>query len=226
MPAAHAPIQYIMESAPEERADERVLRFTQNGTFQISVFEDLHFAESITLPSHWHIIAAEANLLTLSNYPDAARDSMTKAVMRSVLSNENAQLVVINGDLISGEFIHPSNAAQYLPQVISPLVDANQTWASTYGNHDSDTNLDPMKDIYELERQYPNSLTRSMLATSKAGITNYYLPVYSRSSNIPALILWFFDSKGGHYPIDGGTDPAGDTREDWVDESVREVMLS
>lgn len=146
---------------------------------------------------------------------------MTKEVMRSVMSHENAQFFVLNGDLISGEVTQRSHASQYLHEVVSPLVDANRVWASTYGNHDSDVNLDPMKDIYEQERGYTNSLTRSMVAAPEAGITNYFLPVYPHevSANTPALILWFFDSKGGHYPADG-VEVRGATRDDWVDESV------
>lgn len=34
-----------------ERDEDQRLRFSENGTFQVSVFEDLHFAESMS-PSH------------------------------------------------------------------------------------------------------------------------------------------------------------------------------
>jgi len=33
---------------------EAPLRFTRNGTFQISIFEDLHFGESTTAREHGH----------------------------------------------------------------------------------------------------------------------------------------------------------------------------
>jgi hypothetical protein len=39
--------QHIMKLALASRQDSPRLRFTSNGTFQISVFSDLHFAESI-----------------------------------------------------------------------------------------------------------------------------------------------------------------------------------
>ena len=45
MLAARAPTKYITDSALSPRTDDQTLRFTKNGTFQISVFEDLHFAE-------------------------------------------------------------------------------------------------------------------------------------------------------------------------------------
>lgn len=126
---------------------------------------------------------------------------MTGVVMTNVLSEEETQLVVLNGDLISGEFVEGSNSSTYLHEIVAPLVSMGKVWASTYGNHDSEVSLDPMTDIYEQEIQYPNSLTQSMISGPKAGITNYYLPVYphNASESTPALILWFFDSKGGHY---------------------------
>ncbi|KAF3384318.1 putative inactive purple acid phosphatase 16 [Penicillium rolfsii] len=189
-----------MKTVPASRQDDPKLRFTKDGTFQISVFSDLHFAENAT------------------------RDSMTKNVMSEVLANENPQLVVLNGDLISGEATDGSNSGQFLHEVVKPLVDANVSWASTYGNHDSNPNLDPLQDIYNKEMTYQNSLTRSMVSSLQAGITNYYLPVYPQkgSNETPALILWFFDSKGGHYAINRGVKNASGARGDWVNKEVTE----
>jgi hypothetical protein len=34
------------------------------------------------------------------------------------------------------------------------------------------------------------------------------------------LILWFFDSKGGHYPTNRGVDSLSGARGDWVDKEV------
>lgn len=148
---------------------------------------------------------------------------MTKGVMTSVLSAEDAQLVVLNGDLISGEATSSSNAGQFLDEIVSPLVNTGQIWASTYGNHDSDVNLDPRMDIYEQETQYRNCLTRSMVSAPKAGITNYYLLVYpyDASQRTPALIVWLFDSRGGHYAQKRTADGNSGARGDWVDEHVR-----
>lgn len=142
--------------------------------------------------------------------------------MSSILSGENSDLVVLNGDLISGEAIDGSDSGTYLHQVVSPLVNAGKVWTSTYGNHDSEVNLDPMKDIFRQEKQYPNSLTQSMISSTKAGITNYFLPVYSHNptDHTPSLILWFFDSKGGHLPKHQTHNSDSVVRGDWVDESV------
>ncbi|OGE47456.1 hypothetical protein PENARI_c044G07091 [Penicillium arizonense] len=39
-----------------------------------------------------------------------------------------------------------SNYSKYVLSVISPLVNEGYLWASTYGNHDSEINLDPEED--------------------------------------------------------------------------------
>ncbi|KAJ5890486.1 uncharacterized protein N7473_006714 [Penicillium subrubescens] len=196
--------QHTMKTVLASRQDDPKLRFTKNGTFQISIFSDLHFAENATL------------------------DSMTKNVMSEVVTSENPQLVVLNGDLISGEATDGSDPGQYLHEVVKPLVDADILWASTYGNHDSDVNLDPTQDIYKHEIKYQNSLTSSMVSSPQAGITNYYLPVYPHkgSNQAPVLILWFFDSKGGHYPTNRGVNSLSGARGDWVDKEVNEWFIN
>lgn len=54
------------------------------------------------------------------------------------------------------------------------------------------------EDIYAREKAYSNSLTRSEVNQKDSGVSNYYVPVYPNdSSTVPAMILWFFDSRGG-----------------------------
>ncbi|KAK1034692.1 hypothetical protein LTR33_016562, partial [Friedmanniomyces endolithicus] len=68
------------------------LRFTSNGTFQISVFEDLHFGENA-----WDTWGPQQDINTVK-------------VMNQVLDAETQQLVVLNGDLITGENAYLENA--------------------------------------------------------------------------------------------------------------------
>lgn len=65
-------------------------------------------------------------------------------------------------------------------------------------DHDSDFNLS-RTDIYAREKSYANSLTGNMATGNDSGVSNYYLPVYpnGNASTTPAMILWFFDSRGG-----------------------------
>lgn len=61
------------------------LRFTRDGTFHISIFEDLHFGENA-----WDSWGPQQDINSI-------------AVLNQVLDAEDQQLVVLNGDLITGE---------------------------------------------------------------------------------------------------------------------------
>lgn len=92
------------------------LQFTDNGTFQITLFEDLHFGEAED--TDWGPL----------------QDVDTLEVMRTVLDNEPTQLVVLNGDLITGENTFKENSTDYVDEIVAPLVEAGLPWASTYGS--------------------------------------------------------------------------------------------
>lgn len=136
---------------------------------------------------------------------------------------------MLNGDLITGENTFKENSTTYVDQIVGPLVERNLTWASTYGNHDNDFNLTG-EGILERESLWPNSRTRSMVPGPDAGVTNYYLPVYPANCTLsesaamttcaPELILWFFDSRGGHryQELDAEGNPVG--LQNWVDTGV------
>lgn len=154
------------------------LFLAEDSTFHISVFSDLHFGENESTFG----IPADIN---------------SKALMRQVLSQEQPNLVVLNGDLITGENTFASNSTGYLDEIVTPLVEANLSWASTYGNHDSKFNLS-REALYAKEKQYSGSLTRHGPAGTD-GVTNYVLPVFPTMGNIskPVALLWYFDSRGG-----------------------------
>ncbi|KAJ0119667.1 calcineurin-like phosphoesterase [Diaporthe amygdali] len=184
------------------------LKFRDDGTFQISIFEDLHFGENA-----WDSWGPQ-------------QDVNSVKVMNQILNNEFPQLVVLNGDLITGENTFKENSTTYVDQIVGPLVERNLTWASTYGNHDSDYNIS-REGILQRESLWPNSRTTSMVPGPQAGVTNYYLPVYPANCTLvaaapcaPDLILWFFDSRGGHYyqQLDADGNRVG--MPDWVDTSV------
>lgn len=158
------------------------------------------------------------------------QDINTVKVINQVLDKESPQLVVLNGDLITGENTFKENSTVYVDQIVDPLVKRSLTWASTYGNHDNDYNITG-EAILERENLWPNSRTRSMVPGPNAGVSNYYLSVYPANCTFPAaeeaaaycspdLILWFFDSRGGHryQQLDANGNPVG--LQNWVDTSV------
>ncbi|EAA27707.1 hypothetical protein NCU04532 [Neurospora crassa OR74A] len=141
------------------------LTFSPRGltnTFQISIFEDLHFGENAW--EKWGPL----------------QDASSIRVMNSVLDSEpSTNLVVLNGDLITGENTFKENSTAYIDQIVEPMVRRGLTWASTYGNHDSAFNLS-REGLFEEEKKWLSSRTgRMVLGTDEeAGVTNYYLPVY------------------------------------------------
>jgi Calcineurin-like phosphoesterase len=156
------------------------LTFTRDGTFKISIFEDLHFGEAEDLD--W----------------GPRQDEISLKVMRRVLDIEGPQLVVLNGDLITGENTMLSNATDYIDMIVQPLVEGGYRWASAYGNHDQAYNLSA-EAMLAKERSYGSaSLTDSLVKGDGVGVTNYNVPIFGKAGDaVPVLILWFFDSQGG-----------------------------
>ncbi|TKA76484.1 hypothetical protein B0A55_02878 [Friedmanniomyces simplex] len=173
------------------------LRFTSNGTFQISIFNDLHFGENA-----WDTWGPQQDI------------------------NSVKQLVVLNGDLITGENAYLENATVKIDQIVAPLLARGLTWASTYGNHDSQYNLSRHA-ILQREHRWPNNArTQQMVFGNESGVSNYYLPVYPShpaaggSEEEPCLLLWSFDSRGGFYFQQQNASGAHIGQPDWVDQSV------
>ncbi|KAK4500529.1 hypothetical protein PRZ48_008718 [Zasmidium cellare] len=183
-------------------SQKKQLRFTREGTFQIAIFEDLHFGENA-----WDTWGPQQDINSVK-------------VLNEVLDAENQQLVVLNGDLITGENAYKNNATVKVDQIVGPIVQRGLPWASTYGNHDSDYNLS-RSDILAREHRYSNALTTQMVFGRDAGVSNYYLLVYpSWGGQVPSLILWFFDSRGGFYYQEKDADGNRVGQADWVDQSV------
>lgn len=145
-------------------------------------------------------------------------------MLEKVLDFDIPDLVVLNGDLITGENTYLENSTRLVDQIVGPMVDRGLSWASTYGNHDHQTNVSG-KTILEREHRWPNSRTSQMAHGRNAGVSNYYLPVYAHNctdsiSCAPELLLWFFDSRGGFYFQEWNDDGSLSGQPNWVDYSV------
>ncbi|KAJ1329779.1 3',5'-cyclic-AMP phosphodiesterase [Microdochium nivale] len=199
------------------------LKFKSDGTFQISIFEDLHFGENA-----WEDWGHQ-------------QDVASVAVIKSLLTTESAtDLVVLNGDLITGENAFLENATSYLDMIVSPIAEHGKTWASTYGNHDYQYNISGDA-IFAREKSVwaGHSRTKSMVSGRHQGTSNYYLPVYGSECAAspasydvglggndyvdctPELLLWFFDSKGGfRFQEQNKTTGEQISLQNWVDTAV------
>ena len=152
--------------------------------------------------------------------------------MNTILDNEPVNLAVLNGDLITCEDVATANVSKYIDQIVRPLRDRNLPWASTYGNHDMSRTCST-RAMLEREQTVGGKLsfTKNMVdgEYNEIGTSNYYVPVYgSGGGGNPnlAMLLWFFDSKGGgkfgETDLDGNDIPVGDH----VDQKVRRLLSS
>ncbi|KAI5358867.1 putative calcineurin-like phosphoesterase domain, ApaH type, metallo-dependent phosphatase [Septoria linicola] len=184
------------------------LRFTSDGTFQISVFADLHFGENA-----WNTWGPQQDINSLR-------------IIGDILDAEKQDLVVLNGDLITGENTYLFNSSDYLDILVKPIVDRGLPFASTYGNHDSSFNLS-REQILGRERRYHESWTNQMVFTPTSGVSNYYLEVFPSSGGpTPCLILWFFDSRGGHLYQQKSPNNTLIGQPNWVDQTVVDWFLT
>ncbi|KAK3306160.1 Metallo-dependent phosphatase-like protein [Chaetomium strumarium] len=188
------------------------LRFRRDRTFHVSIFEDLHFGENA-----WESWGPQQDIHSVK-------------VIETILDAEpRTDLVVLNGDLITGENTFIENSTHYVDQIVHPMLQRGLTWASTYGNHDNDFNISASA-ILARERLWPNARTSQMVSDPNAGVSNYYLPVYAADCHPgrerhggcrPELLLWFFDSRGG-FEFQQRDPATGDRvgKPNWVDTRV------
>ena len=177
----HSQVLEGLTKWPFTHESSRKLQFSRSATLKISIFSDLHFGEAES--TDW----------------GPEQDSRTLGVMASILDTEVPDLVVLNGDLITGDDTQLENATEYLDMIVAPMVQRQVPWASAYGNHDNEFNINT-EGILEKERGYYTLSFTEKMVTGKGeevGVSNYYVPVYQIGKNAPVAILWFFDSRGG-----------------------------
>lgn len=201
----------LLEYQQGTKFDYPGLRFDYDRKFHITMFNDLHLADGGVLPYR----------------PDA--DDKTIGVMNAVLNSEpNTDLVILNGDLISCEWVAPEDANKHIDKIMQPLLDRQLPWGTTFGNHDYSKTCN-VRLMSEHQWDVGNANGRQLTWTTSSvtgdynqvGSSNYYIPIYdSAGGGNPNLkmIIWLFDSKGGRKYQPQGED---ESIADWVDERVR-----
>ncbi|KAK7683089.1 hypothetical protein QCA50_013762 [Cerrena zonata] len=176
------------------------ITFKGDGTFKLTVFSDLHFGENPW--DDWGPV----------------QDINSLQLMRTVLSSESPDFVVLNGDLITGENTFRENSTTLIDEIVAPLNEAKIPFSSTHGNHDNQANISHIEEIRREQLVAPLSYTRTAPPGigGQNGPGTYWIPVYTHKNDLtPSLILWFFDSRGGFF------EPTGQQGvPDWVDDTV------
>ncbi|KII84564.1 hypothetical protein PLICRDRAFT_57545 [Plicaturopsis crispa FD-325 SS-3] len=174
--------------------------FRRDGTFKLTIFSDLHFGEN---PWDWW---------------GPEHDASSTQLMKTILADEKPDYVVLNGDMITGENTFKENSTLLVDEVVGPLVKARLPFSSTHGNHDNQHNITHLEEILREQLVAPNSYTR-LAPPGIGGVEGpgtYWVPVYNKiTDRAPALVLWFFDSRGG-WSQQNSSIPVPD----WVDSTV------
>ncbi|KAF7291247.1 Metallo-dependent phosphatase-like protein [Mycena indigotica] len=196
---------------------QRKLTFDAAGNFKVVSFSDMHFGERPGDGS-WAAWGPEHIM----------QDAATQKVHGAVLDHEKPDYVVFNGDIITGENVFAFNATGYLDQAYAPTVARKIPFSVAHGNHDNANNINHQIEIeYEQATYSELSYTRSDVGPKPYGSGNYWVPVYAhRKAVVPALIMWFFDSRAFVSGTGNGPGPVPDAANYyWVDpETVPAYM--
>lgn len=145
--------------------------------------------------------------------------------MNSVLNNEHPNMVVLNGDLTSCEWVAPENALALVDQIVAPLIERDLPFAATFGNHDASKTCSTRlmsEHMWNIKGTYGQRLSFTISSVpgdhDQVGTSNYFVPVYSSSDGSKLeMLLWFFDSQGGRVYQPNGVDiPVAN----WVDDRI------
>ena len=163
---------------PEKAARGRpALRFRRDGTFTIVQLTDVHWSTG------------------------RGADLETRALIEQVLEAERPDLVVLTGDIVSGDTA-PDPREAY--RQVAGLVEAHGIpWAAVFGNHDDEGSAS-RGDLLAVQRRHPLCLTEAG-PRRVTGVGNYVLEVRASRSRGLARALYFVDSGAynnrgvGHY---------------------------
>ncbi|KAJ6543028.1 Metallo-dependent phosphatase-like protein [Mycena capillaripes] len=200
--ALAVPLQHPLTSPPtllNPYPEKKRLTFRADGTFKITIFSDLHFGENP------------------GDGIGPVKDRNSTRLMRAILRDEEPDYVVLNGDLVTGDYTFKENSTLLIDQIMTPLIEAKIAFSSTHGNHDNQVNITHLDEIAREQAIAPHLCYTRAAPPGIGGIGgpgNYWVPIYETPTALaPALVLWFFDSRGG-------ISPSGTPLPDWVDASV------
>ncbi|MFC0673696.1 metallophosphoesterase family protein [Brachybacterium hainanense] len=144
-------------------------------------------------------------------------DRRTIALMHAVLEDADPDLVVINGDVISGGPTTELEVKQALNNVVLPMQERGIPFAVTFGNHDEDsTPLTGLDETAYLEFLSQYSCCANAPGAAVTGTGNQVLPVRSAAGDRDAFAVWLLDS--GRYAPEriAGQDLEGYPSWDWL----------
>ena len=150
----------------EARRSRPELRFGRAGAFTIVQLTDVHWSTG------------------------EGADLKTRTLIEQVLRAERPDLVVLTGDIVSGDTA-PDPREAY--RQVAALVEAHGApWAAVFGNHDDEGSA-TREDLLAVQRKHPRCLSQAG-PKDVTGVGNYVLRVRASRSDRWAAALYFLDS--------------------------------
>ena len=170
---------------PPVSVEKPVLRVRKDGKFKILQVADLHFS---TGPG----VCRDPVPPSLDGSGKCEADPRTLAFVRATLDLEKPDLVVLSGDQINGETSPDAQSTMF--KVANIFIERKIPYATIFGNHDNEGNIDSREVLMQIIQALPYSLAEPG-PTSVDGVGNYYIEVLGRgTSSHSALTLYFLDT--------------------------------
>ena len=155
----------LLDSILESKID---LHFNEDGNFKTLILSDLHV------------------------YADGIDQSM-KNSMKTLIDRENPDLIIFDGDTISGEAINNDSIFKSVISGVVEYIEEKQIpWMHVFGNHDAEHG-------YTKEQQQAVYETFDFCISKEGdpslyGCGNYVIPVYAHGSDDVKFAIWGLDS--------------------------------
>lgn len=180
------------QSAPTSAEASSRLHFGRDGAFRIVQFNDTQDDERI--------------------------DRRTVQLIEEVLDDQRPDLVVFNGDNITGGTDTPLEVRQAINNIVAPVEKRRIPWLANFGNHDEDSVAKSGMDAPDqlaIYRRYRHNLNGPAVRGVR-GNSNTAITIAGSRSSRPAFSVFLLD--GGRYAPESidGQDFAGYPTWDWV----------
>lgn len=155
--------------------DESSLQFDEEGEFKIAQFTDLHWGDKDNSEIPWEDT-------------EASNPEETKELIRTVILEENPDLVVLTGDIVTS----PPVKKGWL--TIGKLFEEEQEpWLVALGNHDGRDAGETRQEVFNIIQDLPYFVGESG-KEDLDGAGNYVLPIRNSNGSKVSSLIYVLDS--------------------------------
>ncbi|KAL1958197.1 hypothetical protein VTO42DRAFT_5052 [Malbranchea cinnamomea] len=161
------------------KIERPIPRIRKDGKFKIMQAADLHLATGIGQCRD-----------PIPEGMECEADPRTMAFVERLLDEEKPDLVVLTGDQVNGETAPDAQTAIF--KFAEPLIARKIPYATIFGNHDDEGNLD-RNGLMDILTNLPYSLAEAG-PEDVDGVGNYHVEILGHGSSHSALTLYLLDT--------------------------------